>query len=466
MSPGQSLVRSYRDDTLPIIVLRFRPRRLDPAHFRTTHTDTVGETVLVPWTRTCRKFYLGLFASTGDESTGLVAAARKNAELNPRPGHGHRGVRRGNVWLATIGTLIERLFQNTYAFVSLASPSAPARPLPFYHPLFFSFPSPPSLSSRSPLFAFLSSASPFSVRSTFPLRAVLRALPSFCFSPRIHPLGPLSSSFLFLPLPARSSFNHHIGHPLATCILSFSLFLSIFPLLCTTSVSPTSVFSLSASLHHGSASLSHRLLFRQCLYITTGWYAGAYIIRDLVCVHRYTVQRLQALDRCASRVLWHPSWGCIRGNISLYASLWTRAIRPATRVPRETRKNGRMYRRPAVSVRPDHVCTLCRRCITPAHACARALGQWRIFPPFFIVSFRIGHRWNMARSIFSGRLRRPLFPLLRWSLTGPCAAVYLAGVDLTRHVWYFVSADFFGFLCLWEDLFFFEGFGRFWGLIF
>lgn len=33
-----------------------------------------------------------------EERTGtLVTAPRKNAELNPRPDHGHRGVRRGNV---------------------------------------------------------------------------------------------------------------------------------------------------------------------------------------------------------------------------------------------------------------------------------------------------------------------------------------------------------------------------------
>ena len=81
-----------------------------------------------------------MYANGSNERTGtLVTAPRKNAELNPRPGHGHRGVRRGNVWLATIGTLIERLFQNTYAFVSLSSPSVPVRSLPLYHPLFFSF---------------------------------------------------------------------------------------------------------------------------------------------------------------------------------------------------------------------------------------------------------------------------------------------------------------------------------------
>lgn len=106
----------------------------------------------------------------------------------------------------------------------------------------------------------------------------------------------LSLSRSLFPPPSNppSSSNQRCGQPLATCIPSF-LLSSFHPLSLSLSVSSHSV-SLSPGwstlFFHPSApgwpivpslSLSPpRILFRRCLYIATGWYAGAYIIRGHV----------------------------------------------------------------------------------------------------------------------------------------------------------------------------------------
>ena len=152
----------------------------------------------------------------------------------------------------------------------------------------------------------------FSLPPTFLVSSSCISLPLFpsfflfqrsciCSSP---PLGITLFLSLSLSLSCDpSSLLHRIHLPrptndpvssLATCIPSF-LLSSFHPISLSVSFRlsfPGLVHALFSSfcpagpsflLYH-SPSLSHppRILFRRCLYIATGWYAGAYIIRGHV----------------------------------------------------------------------------------------------------------------------------------------------------------------------------------------
>lgn len=165
----------------------------------------------------------------------------------------------------------------------------------------------PSLSPSLFLLPFLPSLSRFRQPSSSrpPVSRFRFPPPSFSFNARASVLLLLSESpSSSLSLSRDPSFLlHRIQLPrptndpvssLATCIPSF-LLSSFHPISLSVSFRlsfPGLVHALFSSLcpagpsfllYH-SPSLSHppRILFRRCLYIATGWYAGAYIIRGHV----------------------------------------------------------------------------------------------------------------------------------------------------------------------------------------
>lgn len=308
--------------------------------------------------------------------------------------------------MATIGTLIERLFQNTYAAVSLPPPGTPTRAFSLVLP--FSPSRPLSLAPSRYRSSSLSSRTFSLFQPPFSSRSLIRV------RPMPYPLGLLSRSSLLsrLSIPVRigassaplsrrcSSFEASLSaavhnHPPAarSVLVEFAarsplrhrahlrilLARALHPFRRSVPVSIRSetllsIF-LSSSLPH-LASLFPRPLFRspRCflsptnafspdVYVSSGvWYAGrtsykragAYVCTQAVLLA--LVSRAAGRRACSNRFDTR-SWG---------------------------KKNGRMYRR---RLSPRRVNTPRPRVRARA---TRALGQWRNFSRFFLLPFCIG----------------------------------------------------------------------------
>lgn len=268
----------------------------------------------------------------------------------------------------------------------------------------------PSLSPSLFLFLFLLSLSPTLVlsftrssRLALPYLVsaftVLRSLSnhtSVCFSFRNFPLALSrnTSSLLFDIVLRRTSGVASLR------LRASSRSLSVFSFHTTVSFSVSLSPGWSMLFFHPSAWLAHRfvsvspwrILFRRCLYIATGWYAGAYIIRRArvrVYVQGFARQHTYIkLPRyvCISVVerpsLARSSWECIQGNIAYTCANWFRYA-----CTREMRKNGRMYRLVLSVYRDAHVHSVWHPCIKCAHACVTRTGSVEDLPSFLRAFF-------------------------------------------------------------------------------
>lgn len=227
--------------------------------------------------------------------------------------------------------------------------------------------------------------------------------PAFSFEPHlcVFLFSKLPScslaQYLFPPLRYRSSSNQRVA---SLRLRASSRSLSVFSFHITVSFSVSLSPGWSMLFFHPSAWLAHRfisvspwrILFRRCLYIATGWYAGAYIIRRArvrVYVQGFARQHTYVkLPRyvCISVVerpsLARSSWECIQGNIAYTCANWFRYA-----CTREMRKNGRMYRLVLSVYRDTHVHPVWHPCIKCAHACVTRTRSVEDLPSFLRVFF-------------------------------------------------------------------------------
>lgn len=222
----------------------------------------------------------------------------------------------------------DRTFVSEHICIRLALFAVRACSLsPSLSPSLFLLPFLPSLSPILPLSLSLAVRSVL-LASRSPVSLVRFSRPAFSFesSLRFYPPKPPSlartPSHLFPP--PTTSF---LVPPLVTSLLSLLFVPPFHPASLFPRAGPRSFFiPLPGRSLAPSPSLRSPLPFRRCLYIATGWYAGAYIIgrqRVRACVRarsrapgrarRADLPPIRVYNSAARVLLWRPSWECTRG---------------------------------------------------------------------------------------------------------------------------------------------------------
>lgn len=306
--------------------------------------------------------------------------------------------------MATIGTLIERLFQNTYAAVSLPPPGTPTRAFSLVLP--FSPSRPLSLAPSRYRSSSLSSRTFSLFQPPFSSRSLIRV------RPMPYPLGLLSrSSLLPSPFPfvsARPPLLSRVVVPLSKPLFP-PRYITTLPRLVrssSNSLCPLAASPPRASSHSSRSRPPSLPTLRPCLYsfrncslffspflspISPPFSLALFFALPAVFFLRPTLFRSTFMYRLVSgmRDVHHTS---ARVRTCAPRPSFSRSSRAAGRRACSNRfdtrswgkKNGRMYRR---RLSPRRVNTPRPRVRARA---TRALGQWRNFSRFFLLPFCIG----------------------------------------------------------------------------